>query len=157
MKRILLWMSLFLMVNLVQAQSDTIRRVQLSGELSDKISKSKTIKNRTISVQDEISKKVNFVLDTFARQTNFDPFLIPKVKSAIKDVLLPMWREGKILGTTSENFCVIKCGSETMTLKDKEEGRLVLIVSVALKKILEFDTILRFEKIVLNKQALYYF
>jgi len=155
MRSILLFSGLFLIVTTVQAQ-DTIRRVQLPGNVNKKISGNRTIKKVEPSIEQTIVKKINYVLDTFALQNNGDPFFIPKIKSVIETVLYPYLREGWLYGNEPRNAWQIQCGSQTMTIKDKEDGRLVVFVSLALKKPSEFD-VFRFERIVLNKQSLRYY
>ena len=83
MRSILLFSGLFLIVTTVQAQ-DTIRRVQLPGNVNKKISGNRTIKKVEPSIEQTIVKKINYVLDTFALQNNGDPFFIPKICSQKK-------------------------------------------------------------------------
>lgn len=135
---------------------DTLRRIQLPGQIEKKISSNKTIRKYEPTTEQAILKKINYVLDTFALQNNGDPFFIRKVKNEIENVLYPYLRDGSLNATEPRNAWIIKCGSETMTNKDKQDGRLVVIVSLALKKPMEFE-VYRFERIVLNKQSLQYF
>lgn len=141
-------------INFADAQ-DTLRRVQLPGQINKKIN-NRTIKKTSATIEQAILKKKNYVLDTFALQNNGDPFFIPKVKSGIETVLYPYFHDGWLYATDPKNAWIIKCGSETMTNKEKEEGRLVVIVCLALRMPYEFE-IYRFERIVVNKQSLLYY
>ncbi len=60
------------------------------------------------------------------------------VRQTIADFLYNEWRNGALLGTTSEQAFFVKCDRSTMTQNDLDNGRLICLIGVAVLKPAEF-------------------
>jgi phage tail sheath protein FI len=60
------------------------------------------------------------------------------VRLAVSDFLLNAWRDGALMGVTSENAFFVKCDRSTMTQNDLDNGRLICLIGVAVMKPAEF-------------------
>ena len=60
------------------------------------------------------------------------------VRQTISDFLYNEWRNGALLGTTTEQAYFVRCDRSTMTQNDLDNGRLVCLIGVAIIKPAEF-------------------
>jgi Bacteriophage tail sheath protein len=60
------------------------------------------------------------------------------VRQTISDFLYNEWRNGALLGTTTEEAYFVRCDRSTMTQNDLDNGRLVCLIGVAIIKPAEF-------------------
>ena len=61
-----------------------------------------------------------------------------KVRHSVANFLTALWRLGALQGTTPEQAFYVRCDRTTMTQADIENGRLIVLVGVALVKPAEF-------------------
>jgi uncharacterized protein len=61
-----------------------------------------------------------------------------QVKATITPFLTSMWRDGALMGTTSEQAFFVKCDRTTMTQDDIDNGRLIMLIGIAPVKPAEF-------------------
>jgi len=60
------------------------------------------------------------------------------VRQTISDFLYNEWRNGALLGTTTEEAYFVRCDRSTMTQNDLDNGRLICLIGVAIIKPAEF-------------------
>lgn len=60
------------------------------------------------------------------------------VRQTISDFLYNEWRNGALLGTTTEEAYFVRCDRSTMTQNDLDNGRLICLIGVAIVKPAEF-------------------
>jgi phage tail sheath protein FI len=60
------------------------------------------------------------------------------VRQTISDFLYNEWRNGALLGTTTDEAYFVRCDRSTMTQNDLDNGRLVCLIGVAIIKPAEF-------------------
>ena len=60
------------------------------------------------------------------------------VRQTISDFLYNEWRNGALLGTTTDEAFFVRCDRSTMTQNDLDNGRLVCLIGVAIIKPAEF-------------------
>ncbi|VAV85392.1 Phage tail sheath protein FI [hydrothermal vent metagenome] len=61
-----------------------------------------------------------------------------KVKQVIEVFLINQWRSGALAGTKPEEAFFVKCGRDTMTEVDIEQGRIVILIGLAPIRAAEF-------------------
>jgi len=67
-----------------------------------------------------------------------DEKLWAKVKQVVTQFLTRVWKDGALMGTTTEEAFFVKCDRTTMTQDDINNGKLVVLVGVAPVKPAEF-------------------
>jgi phage tail sheath protein FI len=67
-----------------------------------------------------------------------DEDLWARVKQTIEQFLTTVWRDGGLMGSTTEEAFYVKCGWSTMTQDDIDNGRLICEIGVAPVKPAEF-------------------
>jgi hypothetical protein len=72
---------------------------------------------------------------------NNNPQLWSRVSQTANNFLTSEWQQGKLRGQNRQMAFYVKCDSSTMTQNDIDNGRLILVVGVALVKPAEFVTI----------------
>ncbi|OPY31110.1 MAG: Phage tail sheath protein [Methanomassiliicoccales archaeon PtaU1.Bin124] len=70
-----------------------------------------------------------------------DQRLWSKVSVAITDYLERAWRDGVLMGANPQEAFFVRCDRSTMTQNDIDEGRLVVLIGVAVQMPAEFVTI----------------
>jgi phage tail sheath protein FI len=60
------------------------------------------------------------------------------VREAVSDFLANEWRNGALMGVTSDQAFFVKCDRSTMTQNDLDNGRLICVIGVAMVKPAEF-------------------
>src|SRR5262249_46320353 len=60
-----------------------------------------------------------------------DQRLWNRLIQAVSAFLTTVWREGGLVGAKAEDAFFVKCGNDTMTLDDQENGRLIMLIGVA--------------------------
>ena len=60
-----------------------------------------------------------------------DSTLWAKLTQSISQFLTRCWRDGALMGQTADQAFFVKCDATTMTLDDRENGRLIAMVGVA--------------------------
>lgn len=74
-----------------------------------------------------------------------------RVRIMMENYLIQLWRDGALMGTTPDQAFYVKAGlGETMTELDLEEGRMIIIVGLAVVRPAEF-TLIRISQIMLPK------
>ena len=74
-----------------------------------------------------------------------------RVRETANDLLLSHWRNGELAGGKAEEAFYVRCGPDTMTQQDLDNGRLILIVGIAPVAPAEF-VVLRLEQTVGGQQ-----
>lgn len=67
-----------------------------------------------------------------------DRDLWARVRQSVENFLTTVWREGGLQGTTADEAFYVKCGEETMTQDDIDNGRLIVEIGIAPVKPAEF-------------------
>lgn len=74
----------------------------------------------------------------------FEPNAMPlwqMIVTSITEFLVPLWRQGALLGTTPDQAFFVRCDPTTMTQADINSGRLIALVGLALTRPAEFVTL----------------
>lgn len=66
------------------------------------------------------------------------PALWKQVIRSVSDFLLSEWQSGGLMGDTPKQGFFVKCDTTTMTQSDIDNGRLIVVIGVALVKPAEF-------------------
>lgn len=104
---------------------------------------------RTLSSEPEhrqlaVRRLLNFLqrsLDRGLQDVVFEPHgeaLWHRVRARVQDFLFVLWREGALQGTTPDEAYFVRCDRTTMTQADIDEGRLIVLVGVAIARPSEF-------------------
>ena len=83
-------------------------------------------------------------LDSGTQWAVFEPngeALWARIRTTVTDLLTNEWRSGKLQGATAEQAFFVRCDQSTMTQNDLDNGRLNIVVGVALVKPAEFVTL----------------
>lgn len=100
---------------------------------------------RESQVGSEIRVRVEALLDTVAGEAS-DERLWATLRGRIADeILMPLWRDGRLQGTKPEEAYFVRCDRSTMTQADLDAGRLVVLVGFASVRPAEFE-LLRIER-----------
>ena len=67
-----------------------------------------------------------------------DQDLWSRVTQSVENFLTTVWREGGLMGNTADDAFYVRCGEETMTQDDIDNGRLIVEIGVAPVKPAEF-------------------
>lgn len=67
------------------------------------------------------------------------PALWGQVRTCVEDFLTTWWRQGALVGRTTDEAFFVKADASTMTQADLDAGRLVVLVGVALLRPAEFS------------------
>jgi hypothetical protein len=137
----------------VEAQ-DSIRKLSIST-LSNRIVNPVKQKNFPSAPQRQITQKIHHFLDSMVQTNDGHPDFVGKIKAGISNILYQFWNAGYLVGKKQEEAFFVQCGALTITQKDIDDGRLVLIAGFACVRPGEFET-QRFERILLNKAPLQY-
>jgi uncharacterized protein len=73
------------------------------------------------------------------------PDLWARVRQAVSNFLRTVWRSGALLGFTEEQAFYVRCGLETMSQDDLDNGRLIVEIGIAPVRPAEF-VIFRFQQ-----------
>lgn len=130
---------------------DTIKKFQAPSRFTKKLNVPKKM-----SVQEIITHEINKRLDSLANKSTGDRLLVSTVRVEIENILYPYWKSGDLKGANISQAYYIQAGLQTMTQRDVEAGRLILLVGIAPNRPAEFisirfEQLLRNKKIVLNK------
>ena len=60
-----------------------------------------------------------------------DQTLWNRLIQSVSNFLTTVWREGGLMGTTADQAYFVKCGYDTMSQDDIENGRMIMLVGVA--------------------------
>ncbi len=86
----------------------------------------------------------NYLEDSIDRGTQWAVFepngerLWGNVRQTVSDFLYNEWRNGALLGTTTDQAYFVRCDRSTMTQNDLDNGRLICLIGVAVIKPAEF-------------------
>ena len=80
-----------------------------------------------------LQKQIAFA--AFERNT---PQLWSKVRRTLENSLTQEWQNGRLQGRTSSEAFFVKCDRSTMVQNDLDNGRLIVLVGIALEKPAEF-------------------
>jgi phage tail sheath protein FI len=61
-----------------------------------------------------------------------------QVASSVRDFLFDQWQAGALLGSTEEEAFFVRCDRTTMTQNDLDNGRLVVLIGLAVVSPAEF-------------------
>jgi phage tail sheath protein FI len=92
-----------------------------------------------------IRRLLNYLEQSIDKATQFAVFepnderLWVSVQRVVEDVLHTAWSNGLLEGRTVDEAYFVRCDRTTMTQDDLDNGRLVLLVGVALLKPAEFE------------------
>lgn len=152
MKALFIISFLFFFVTVIA--QDSIRKLKISipGNRAVYTNKPKAV---PLTLQQQITQKIDHFLDSMVQTKDADPFLIGKIKSGVSTILTNVWIGRSLAGTKPDEAFFVQCGTLTMSKKDIADGRLVVLIGYAKIKPAEFET-LRFERIMLNKTPLQY-
>jgi len=67
-----------------------------------------------------------------------DEDLWARVRQSAENFLTTVWRDGGLQGSTADEAFYVKCGEETMTQDDIDNGRLIVEIGIAPVKPAEF-------------------
>lgn len=67
-----------------------------------------------------------------------DRDLWARVRQSVENFLTTVWRDGGLQGTTADEAFYVKCGEETMTQDDIDNGRLIVEIGISPVKPAEF-------------------
>jgi phage tail sheath protein FI len=67
-----------------------------------------------------------------------DKDLWARVRQSVENFLTTVWRDGGLQGTTADEAFYVKCGEETMTQDDIDNGRLIVEIGISPVKPAEF-------------------
>lgn len=101
-------------------------------------------------LQDHVARSVGAALGGVAFESN-DAGLWARVRVAVEDFLVELWRQGALQGATPEEAYYVRCGrGQTMTDADLAEGRLVVEWGLSAMKPAEF-VVMRLSLTVVSK------
>jgi phage tail sheath protein FI len=80
------------------------------------------------------------------------PDLWARVRQAVSNFLRTVWRQGALLGLTEDQAFYVRCGFETMSQDDLDNGRLIVEIGIAPVRPAEF-VIFRFQQKTLERVA----
>lgn len=107
---------------------------------------------RTVSSDPEwryipVRRFVSFVEETIAQGTQWAVFennaepLWRRLRLQVEDFLQVLWRQGSMVGIRPQEAYFVRCGEDTMTPRDIEEGRLILMFGLAAVRAGEFQIV----------------
>ncbi len=67
-----------------------------------------------------------------------DRDLWARVRQSVENFLTTVWRDGGLMGSTADEAFYVKCGEETMTQDDIDNGRLIVEIGISPVKPAEF-------------------
>jgi uncharacterized protein len=76
-----------------------------------------------------------------------DESLWARVRDTSSSLLLGFWRAGELVGARAEEAFFVRCGRDTMTQQDIDNGRLIVVVGIATVAAAEF-VVIQVEQIV---------
>ncbi len=101
---------------------------------------------RPLPLKDRITNEVNTILNSAVGQpNNFDTW--KSVESRIRNLLELKWKEGQLRGIIADEAFYINIGTSSMTAAEIQQGKLVVMIGLAMKKPAEFE-VLRFERLL---------
>ena len=89
-------------------------------------------------LEGEIEARVGALLDELAGEPNAEPLWQTVRRRTEDEILVPLWREGRLQGTKPEEAFFARCDRTTMTRADLDAGRLVVLVGHAPVRPAEF-------------------
>jgi phage tail sheath protein FI len=89
-------------------------------------------------LREHIEESVQCIIHDFRFQP-VDAQTCASISSAVSNFLIVLWNEGKLHGATQVESFAVSCGvGSTMTVQDVLDGRLILLVKVALENPADF-------------------
>jgi hypothetical protein len=91
-----------------------------------------------------LRRYLTYLEDSLGKATQwvvFEPNGAPlwgRVRGAVEQFLLREWRKGRLVGRKPEQAFFVRCDRSTMTQNDLDNGRLVVLIGVALLRPAEF-------------------
>lgn len=76
-----------------------------------------------------------------------DEALWARVRDSASSLLSSFWRDGELVGARAEEAFFIRCGRDTMTQQDLDNGRLIVLVGIAPVAPAEF-VVIRIEQMI---------
>jgi len=95
----------------------------------------------------EITARAGAVLDSLAGEPNGEALWEAVRRRVADEILFPLWREGRLLGSKPEEAFFVRCDRTTMTQADLDAGRLVVLVGFAPLRPAEF-VIVRIDRLL---------
>ena len=97
-------------------------------------------------LEGELEARVGAILDELTGEPNGEPLWEVVRRRVADEVLLPLWREGRLQGTKPEEAFFVLCDRTTMTQADLDAGRLVVLLGHAPLRPAEF-VVVRIERL----------
>jgi uncharacterized protein len=98
-------------------------------------------------LEGEIETRVQAILDELVGEPNGDGLWQTVRRRIEAEILLPLWREGRLQGTKADEAFFVRCDRTTMTQADLDAGRLVVLVGHAPLRPAEF-VIVRIDRLL---------
>lgn len=89
-------------------------------------------------LEGELETRVGGLLDELADEPNAEPLWQTVRRRTEEEILVPLWRDGRLQGTKPEEAFFVRCDRTTMTQADLDAGRLVVLVGHAPVRPAEF-------------------
>jgi len=89
-------------------------------------------------LEGEIEARVGGLLEELAGEPNTEPLWQTVRRRTEEEILVPLWRDGRLMGTKPEEAFFVRCDRTTMTQADLDAGRLVVLVGHAPVRPAEF-------------------
>jgi uncharacterized protein len=123
-------------VNVIRDFRDAERGIRLWGARtmsSDSTWKYVNVRRLFIFVEQSIDKGTRWVLFEPNAESTW-----ANVRRIVTNFLVQLWRDGALLGTTSDEAFFVKCDRTTMTQDDIDNGRLMCLIGIAPVRPAEF-------------------
>jgi len=98
-------------------------------------------------LEGELETRVGGLLDELADEPNAEPLWQTVRRRTEEEILVPLWRDGRLQGTKPEEAFFVRCDRTTMTQADLDAGRLVVLVGHAPVRPAEF-VVVRIERLL---------
>jgi phage tail sheath protein FI len=95
----------------------------------------------------EIEERAGALVDSLTGEPNGEALWETVRRRVADEILFPLWREGRLLGSRPEEAFFVRCDRTTMTQADVDAGRLVALVGFAEARPAEFQLI-RIERLL---------
>ncbi len=100
---------------------------------SDPLRKYVNVRRLLIYIEESIRRGTQWVVFEPNNEALWD-----RLRQTVSDFLVTVWRDGGLMGRTREEAFFVKCDRTTMTENDLENGRVIVVIGVALVRPAEF-------------------
>jgi hypothetical protein len=113
---------------------------KLQAMLPKASEKSLEISLQALSAKESMRAAIHTIMQSYAGDPN-DKATWDRVQIRIAQFLISKWRDGTLVGMQQDEAFFIRIGTTTMTQSEIASGKLIALVSIAMKKPSEFETI----------------